>query len=260
MLGGVTDANAPQPQSPPDGWYPDPATDRQERYWDGSAWTVHVRPVGGPAQPTYPVPESSYGQQGGYARQDDWQQAQAGYPASYPAVPSTEDGVPLAGWWSRVGALLIDTLVLLVVVGIAGTPFYESITVGFEAWFNDAMRAAQVGGVAPDYLDPRYGLTRPMLMLSALSIAINIVYSVGLQIWKGGTLGMLALGMRVVPTGRGRQHHGLPLGTAILRNLAYQGLGILWLVWLLNVLLPLANSKRQTLHDIIARTQVVKIR
>jgi len=64
----------------------------------------------------------------------------------------------------------------------------------------------------------------------------------------------------VVPVGHGRQHDGLPLGVAIVRNIAYQVIGALLILPLVNVLLPLFNAKRQTLHDMIARTQVVKIR
>jgi Protein of unknown function (DUF2510) len=37
------------------GWYPDPQTEGQLRYWDGSAWTEHVQPAGQPA-PTGTAP------------------------------------------------------------------------------------------------------------------------------------------------------------------------------------------------------------
>src|SRR4051812_23079221 len=39
------------------GWYPDPQTEGQLRYWDGNAWTEHVQPAGQPAAaaPTMPA-------------------------------------------------------------------------------------------------------------------------------------------------------------------------------------------------------------
>lgn len=38
------------------GWYPDPVTPGQNRYWDGAAWTEHVQPAAPAAQvPAAPV-------------------------------------------------------------------------------------------------------------------------------------------------------------------------------------------------------------
>jgi hypothetical protein len=34
-----------QPNQPAPGWYPDPGTPGQQRYWDGTAWTGHVAPL-----------------------------------------------------------------------------------------------------------------------------------------------------------------------------------------------------------------------
>ncbi len=44
----------------PAGWYPDPTAPGTERYWDGTAWTDHSRPisVAPPAPP--PAPPSPY--------------------------------------------------------------------------------------------------------------------------------------------------------------------------------------------------------
>ncbi|MFD7067327.1 DUF2510 domain-containing protein [Streptomyces sp. NPDC059913] len=39
----------------PPGWYPDAATPGSERWWDGTAWTAHLRPAA-PAAPPTPVP------------------------------------------------------------------------------------------------------------------------------------------------------------------------------------------------------------
>jgi hypothetical protein len=43
------------PQSAPRAdWYPDPSAPGQVRFWDGAAWTEHVKPV--PAVPVMPPP------------------------------------------------------------------------------------------------------------------------------------------------------------------------------------------------------------
>ena len=58
-------------QSTPAGWYPDPQSPSQERYWDGVAWGDATRPAGGgfapPAAPGYGAPgygAPGYGQAG----------------------------------------------------------------------------------------------------------------------------------------------------------------------------------------------------
>src|SRR4051794_2337480 len=33
------------------GWYPDPQTEGQIRYWDGNAWTEHVQPASQAGEP-----------------------------------------------------------------------------------------------------------------------------------------------------------------------------------------------------------------
>lgn len=67
-------------QTPPAGWYPDPAGSDQQRFWNGTAWTEQLRPVPGSAsssdststdpaeeavtsQPTTPLEDLSSSQQ-----------------------------------------------------------------------------------------------------------------------------------------------------------------------------------------------------
>jgi len=82
---------------------------------------------------------------------------------------------------------------------------------------------------------------------------VNPVYFVGLWTWRGQTLGMMAVHVKVVRTD-GRP---MDLGTAVLRFVGYfvcvftLGFGFLMIAF---------DSQRQGLHDKIANTHVVRLR
>ena len=140
------------PQSP--GWYDDPDNPQQLRYFDGVVWTRHTsprstRPVSStaqqgaapqgtaqesaPEQLTAPQGAQSWGQHPQYPpRQHPYGQPQPGQPPgqqpqqkgrwSMPPAPTvygtqarTPDGEPLAGWWKRAAARIIDWIIVWVV-------------------------------------------------------------------------------------------------------------------------------------------------
>ena len=263
--GGVSQQYDPAQQMPPSGWYPDPVDHTQERFWDGTSWTTRQRPPATQQQPPYDqqvpaaqprqvgYPSSGY-PQAGYEVQGYSQYRAAG------RGPTTADGVPLSGWWRRAGATILDSLIIGVLSSIAILPFLNTLTAGMEAWMSDLILAAQTGGAAPLYTDPQYGLSGPLTTIYIISLLISVVYATAMLIWKSATLGQLAMGLRVVPLDKGRQQQGLSFATSLLRNVAYYALSAITFVALINVLVPLGNMRRQALHDMIARTQVVKIR
>ena len=81
---------------------------------------------------------------------------------------------------------------------------------------------------------------------------------------RGQTVGMMAVGVRVVRDGA---HDALGYGQAFWRALVEQFLRILatvtiilGLIWLLDMLFPLWDKKQQTLHDKVVRTVVIRVR
>jgi uncharacterized RDD family membrane protein YckC len=133
---------------PQPGWYPDPASDSNIRFWDGRSWTDRVQPKSVPPPPAAgavapPAPPAAPPRNGGYVGPQQPQPArpQPPQPLIDPYGPATQgpplvgpyggyapappvraaaagkvgpDGQPLAGWWRRVGGYLID----FVIVGI----------------------------------------------------------------------------------------------------------------------------------------------
>lgn len=222
----------------PPGWYPDPTpppgVPPLPRWWDGVRWTEH------------------YGST-----------VAAGQPAA-----STPDGQPLAGWGERLGALVLDSLILAPATFLLGLPFLVPIFRGFVDQMNDFIGEAEQGGNSPppvfEYPDNFFWL---MLGWAIVTIVVQLTYEVGFLRWKQATPGKLALGLRV----RLRERPGpLDWRTCFLRSvmknagsfvgwLPFVG-GLIAAGWMVNFLWPLWDEKKQALHEKPAATNVVKIR
>lgn len=258
----------------PGGWYPDPARDGQERYWDGWQWTRNTRPQ------EQSAPVGGYGQTGygqtGYGAPDQGQPNPYGQPGQYgqpggmqpawgqgqPVVPTTADGVPLATWGRRLLAYLIDWILLSLVTNVIAQ------VTGLTAALNGALGAyeAYITEVTTTGTQLDLGhlielLTPPeMYLMQGLTLVAFVVYNGLMLRSRGATLGKLATGLRVVPFGQGRSPRGLPWGTSLIRPLITQVMGFVPLLGLIDYLFPLWDRDRQTLHDKVARTQVIRER
>jgi uncharacterized RDD family membrane protein YckC len=237
------------------GWHPDPVPPQPGqpllllRYWDGAAWTEHTAP----AQP--PAAAQQYA-------------AAPAYPYAVAKSTTTPDGVPLAGWWHRVAAYLLDALILGVLAGIIAAPWIGDIWSTYKDWFDDALRSGENGSSSSiDTAQLQRDLARPLAFVVGIQLAVGFCYHVGFLMWRQATPGKLLLGLRV----RLRDRPGrMPLGTVTLRWVAQFAVGILGLIpyvgsltglySLLDALWPLWDEKKQAIHDKVAKTNVVRIR
>ncbi|MBO9577958.1 MAG: DUF4190 domain-containing protein [Microbacteriaceae bacterium] len=94
-------------------WYPDPGGSGQLRFWDGGAWTAHLRPT-----QAFAAAPSGYGAQPGHP---PYQPGYAAYPPAYPAygpapVPVT-NGMAVASFvLSLVGLVVAFVGPLLAII------------------------------------------------------------------------------------------------------------------------------------------------
>ena len=166
------------------------------------------------------------------------------------APPSVADGRQYGGFWLRLLARIIDALVLMipsvtVMILVLGTSFFTSIMGGDFS--------VLTGGT-------------PMFIVAGLlNACMYAAYEAFLTSTYGGTLGKMALGLRVILTDGGM----LNLQQALIRHLIYAGGGIIGalvpMAGFLNVLWMLADNvsaafdpRKRALHDRIANTFVVK--
>lgn len=273
----------------PSGWYPDPVDQRRERYWDGWQWSRDTRdnPQAQPAAPEgAPQYQQPYGQQGpqqygqpyqqmppqSYQQQPYQQQpypqqpyAQQPYQQPYPGKPvyRTSDGVPLSGWWMRALAVIIDNILIGVVATVATFPIWQGSIDVFTDWWRESMAAAQSGRPMP--AQPQLLTMQQNLLVSVVASLLHIAYLTLFVRFRSATVGKLVTGLRVVPVDEGRlafergPHIGW--GPSLIRALIWViplATSLLWVVHLLDALWPLRGPKRQALHDLAAKTQVVR--
>ena len=243
----------------PGGWYPDPVNPAQERYWDGWQWSRNTRPGTG-------APNAGYGQ-APYAPYPQSQPTRAvGYAtarAGSVQATTTADGVPLASWWWRALAVLIDYMITTAIVAVITFPVWQTLYANLLSSF-DAVLDAQRSGVIPPTINPTDLISASnQLIVTLVTLAVGMLYHVGFLRWKSATPGKLICGLRVVPVDRGRDPGPLPWSSVVIRASIWVLPGIsafLGLITLVDVLFPLWHPKRQALHDIAAKTQVVRPR
>jgi uncharacterized RDD family membrane protein YckC len=194
----------------------------------------------------------------GQTGQQPYQPMPGGFGAQDDARSRTPDGQPLAGWWHRVGARLIDGALLLVVAFVLLPLVAPGLMSDMMTW---TMETDDPFAPLPaDIMD------RQLRWVLSIGV-VGLVYEIVLVTLLGGTLGKLATGLRV----RLREEPGkVGWGPSAIRALVYQGpgllgnlspvLGFLSLFTIVDVLWPLWDGKRQALHDKAARTNVVRIR
>src|SRR5829696_5613498 len=216
----------------------------------GSVRAMSTDPGMSSGDPLTPPPEQSRHESGLPGFTDGYSSppppgASGGSWASSAVVPSSGQ-YALAGWWSRVGAQLIDGLILLVgwiaIMAVFGAVF----SVGFFDSDETGFAALVVG-----------------LLLSVFAIAVVSLLYAPLMMARtnGKTLGRMATGIRVV------RASGEPMtfGFAMLREVAVKAIlfGIagsitFGLANLADVLWPLWDDENRALHDFLVDTRTVR--
>lgn len=219
-----------------DGWHDDPLGRYAKRYHDGSQWTQHVtdgsgqtiqdplgtQPTPGGSMPTAPPVSAA-------------EMSSATGTGGYPGA--------IANPWPRLGARIIDSVLLMVPVMLLMNAL--GMDTGFDVTFEEGPDG-QVGD-----------LDFPVASF-ALLFAVAAVYEIAMVGRFGRTLGKMALGLSVTA----RADAGAPgYGVATLRYAAT----LLYAVPLVGIVLVIvtivrifSHPLRQTIHDNIASTVVAK--
>jgi uncharacterized RDD family membrane protein YckC len=152
----------------------------------------------------------------------------------------------LAGWWSRVGAQLIDW----VIIGVGAVVLLIAITAPFSIGF---------------FADENVGVVSIIVGLLFATLCVSIIallYAPAMMARTDGqTLGRMVLGIRVVRA----KGEPMTFSFAMLREVAVKTLlfGIagsltFGLAQLADYLWPLWDEENRALHDFIVNTRVIK--
>jgi uncharacterized RDD family membrane protein YckC len=148
----------------------------------------------------------------------------------------------------RLGGYLIDAVVFLVVLVVFALIFRHSHALDVHLMARKGTKRRNFSAV-------------PFLLSGALWVVYGTVLIGGR---RGQTVGMMAAGVRAVgEEDRGNLGYGRAFGRALVEgvlrliNLLFFLLG---LVWILDMLFPLWDKKRQTLHDKVVGSVVIRTR
>ncbi|MFI0420160.1 RDD family protein [Spongiactinospora sp. 9N601] len=200
-----------------------------------------------------------YGQQGyeqqQYAQQQGYPQQQAYGQQPWGAPGYGAPTAPLAEWWQRLVARLIDGAIFGVVNFILSLILSSLLITSYNP------TTGEFGG----------GFLLAGIMTSVIGGLLYVVYEVVMTRMRGQTVGKMAMGIRVVPVSGATGSGGLDSTTALKRAGSLWGPYVLYGVPFLGYLLGLGvlvnvlwqfwdKPLQQTLSDKFAMTMVVKAR
>jgi uncharacterized RDD family membrane protein YckC len=204
-----------------------------------------------PPPPGYqpPPPPPGYQPPPGYEAPPGYGQASPGdgqAPPSYnPNQPTGPGQGSYAGWWSRVGAYLLDGIITLAVIVI---PLVVGLVLTFQNMTYDDTTEEFSG-------DPGTAGIVILVLTFLLYVAFDI-WNRGLQVGsKGYSLGKRIVGIRIVKVDDGQL---LGSGGGFLRWLMAFVFGLVSCVSILDLLWPLWDEKNQTLHDKVLTSIAVR--
>jgi len=157
-------------------------------------------------------------------------------------------GPPPAGWWSRVGAALVDLVVIATPAVLLAVPIFGGVTAAFSADAGVGIISLVLGVFA--YLG--------LLFAVAILYAPLLMRRPGRR--NGQTWGKQLFGIRVV------RANGAPIGFgwAALREACVKGLALGFastvvplVPYMLDALWPLWDAENRALHDMVVDTLVV---
>lgn len=192
----------------------------------------------------------------------DWQPLSVLFPDAVPSEPPAADnpyaapaapmsGLPqtnaaaledYAGFWKRLAAFIIDTIILSIAFKLIGTFFGISAA-------EEAMKQHMLGGAS--LLDAYRGFYEQTWVYSSLTTVITWLYFAILEssAWQA-TIGKLALGVRVTDLAGHRISLARGLGRYAAKFVSY-------LILLIGFLMIGFTRRKQGLHDFMAGTLVL---
>lgn len=163
----------------------------------------------------------------------------------------TPQSAPLAEWWKRLVALIIDGIIVAIPSNILGGLVFGGLFAASRPRINPVTGQLEGGGGLAGILAAQGALILMGLILSA-------AYYIYLHSTRGQTVGKMAMKIKVVDADTGAL---IDYGRAFIRWVIPQGLALVTcgVGWLIDGLWPLWDARRQSWHDKAARTLVVDV-
>ncbi len=223
---------------------------------EGLAGIPGAGPTGTPAPTPAPAPSAAPATQpltgGGDPPPPVFTRPDAGGTAPVPGEPATYE---LASWGRRAAATIIDSIILTVILVVL-------VVIPFVVFGVAAAGAESTGGSFELSDELSVGAIVLVALWAIFVFAVILMYApLTMARSNGATPGKAAMGIRVV------RENGQPISItyglfreAVIKTLLIGGISqlTLGLAWLLDSLWPLWDDQKRALHDMAAKSRVVR--